>query len=100
MIDKLSSADGKMNLEAKPGNKPAYQIKVQGKLNQCWSDWLGGVTFSYERENVESPITTLIVPIADQSALRGTLNKLWDLNLTLLSVVRIGEPRLDEPFDE
>jgi hypothetical protein len=100
MMNKLSNVERKMNLVAKLKNEPAYQIKVQGKLNQRWSDWLGGVTFRYENENVESPITTLIIPIADQSALRGTLNKLWDLNLTLLSVVRIGEPRPDEPFDE
>ena len=99
-MNKLSSIERKMNPAAKPESRPAYQIKVQGKLNQGWSDWLGGVTFSHESENQGSPITTLIVPLADQSTLRGTLNKLWDLNLTLLSVARISEPRSYEPSDE
>jgi|GEM_PF-1791402 len=28
-------------------------------------------------------------PVVDQSALRGILNKLWDLNLILISVTRL-----------
>ena len=34
-------------------------------------------------------ITTLTGPVADQAALRGILTKVWDLNLTLISVTRI-----------
>jgi hypothetical protein len=29
--------------------------------------------------------------LADQAALRGILTRLWDLNLTLISVVRNGK---------
>ena len=37
----------------------------------------------------KSAIATLIGPVANQAALRGILCKLWDLNLTLISVRRI-----------
>jgi len=40
-------------------------------------------------EDDGQPITTLTGPVADQAALRGILNKLWDLNLTLLGVNRM-----------
>jgi hypothetical protein len=34
-------------------------------------------------------ITILTGPIADQSALRGVLNRVWDLNLIVVSVERL-----------
>ena len=61
-----------------------YQIKVQGKLDESWSDWLSGMRITFE-----SGITTVTGPVADQSALRGILSKIWDLNLMLISVTRI-----------
>jgi hypothetical protein len=36
----------------------------------------------------EEGTTTLVGPVADQAVLRGILNRIWDLNLTLLSVTR------------
>jgi hypothetical protein len=66
-----------------------YQIKVQGKLNDQWSVWLAGVTISHDQTGNQAYITTLTGPVVDQAALRGILNKLWDLNLTLLSVKRL-----------
>jgi hypothetical protein len=61
-----------------------YQIQVQGKLDESWSDWFSGMTITFE-----GGITTLTGPVADQAALRGILSKIWDLNLTLVSVTRI-----------
>ena len=75
---------------AEPGSdQAAYQIKVQGKLNEKWSDWFGGMTVTVQSESNDAPITTLTGSVADQSALRGILTKIWDLNLTLISVNRI-----------
>jgi hypothetical protein len=70
----------------KPGLDQAavYQIQVQGKLDESWSDWFSGMTITFE-----GGITTLTGPVADQAALRGILSKIWDLNLTLVSVTRI-----------
>lgn len=61
-----------------------YQIKMEGKLDENWSDWFSGMTVT-----LESNITVLTGPVADQAALRGILTKVWDLNLTLISVNRI-----------
>jgi hypothetical protein len=36
-------------------------------------------------------ITTLTGAVADQSALRGILTRLWDLNLDLISVNRVRD---------
>ena len=73
-----------------PGSDQAvYQIKVQGKLDDKWSDWFGGMTVTVQSESNDAPITTLTGAVADQSALRGILTKIWDLNLTLISVNRI-----------
>jgi len=66
-----------------------YQIKVQGKLDEKWSDWFSGLTVTCETVTLESNITTLTGPVVDQAALRGILDKIWDLNLTLISVNRI-----------
>jgi len=33
--------------------------------------------------------TILSGPVTDQAALRGLLNKIWDLNLTLISLERV-----------
>jgi len=63
-----------------------YQIKVQGQLDKCWSAWFNEMTLIFEDE-----ATILTGAIADQSALRGILNKLWDLNLVLVSVNRLND---------
>lgn len=64
-----------------------YQIKLEGKLDERWSAWFNGLTVYVEEG--KSPMTTLTGPVADQAALRGILNKMWDLNLRLISVVRL-----------
>jgi len=66
------------------GQPAVYQIKMQGRLDESWSGWFDGMTVASD-----SDTTTLTGAVADQSALRGILNKLWDLNLALISVTRI-----------
>ena len=63
-----------------------YQIKVQGRLDECWSDWFNGMTMTFESGSGGSTITTLTGAVADQAALLGILVKIGYLNLTLLSV--------------
>ena len=71
-------------------DRPAtYQIKVSGHLDECWSHWLNGMTISCDSESDDPPTTTLTGSVADQSALRGLLSKIWDLNLVLISLTRI-----------
>lgn len=63
-----------------------YQITVYGKVDQSWSEWFGGLTLTSIEDRAGTPITQLAGKLPDQGALRGILNRLWDLNLTLLSV--------------
>jgi hypothetical protein len=75
---------GKRYLFDKPGN---YRIRVQGILNESWSDRLGGLRISAcSLKDQEGPVTELFGKVRDQAALAGLLNSLYELHLTLLSV--------------
>jgi hypothetical protein len=60
-----------------------YEITVLGILDESWSDWFGDMTIT-----VEADVTTISGAVPDQSALRGILDRIWDLNLTLISARR------------
>ena len=64
-----------------------YEITVKGTLHSAWSDWFDGMTVSIKSLDDGLSLTTLTGQVRDQAALRGVLNKLWDLNLTLVSVI-------------
>ena len=70
--------------KGEPSKTVVYQIEVQGRLHERWSDWFGGMTIAFQEG-----VTTLTGPIADQAALRGMLSKIWDLNLALIAVKRL-----------
>ena len=63
-----------------------YIIKIRGHLKEKWAEWLNGMAVKIENLTREN-IAVITVQISDQAALRGVLNKLWDLNLTLIAVV-------------
>jgi hypothetical protein len=77
-------------------DRQIYQIRIQGKLDKRRSDWFEGMTMGFERSSDGTLITTLTGAVADQARLRGILSKLWDLNLTVVSVARI-EMRKTKP---
>lgn len=67
-----------------------YQIEIQGWLDERWSDWFDGMTITQQNNSDGSATTIIKGAVADQSALRGILTRLWDLNLTLISVYQIN----------
>ncbi len=71
----------------------SYQIKVKGTLDEQWSDWFNDMTIEVESASDGTSITTLTGPVADQVKLRGIVSKIWDLNLTVISVNRIESER-------
>ena len=78
------------------GRPVTYQIKVEGRLNEGWSDWFSGMAVALEND-----VTILTGAVADQAALRGILTNIWDLNLTLISVSQMEmEMRLEEKGEE
>ena len=62
-----------------------YQIKIDGKLQGVWEQWLNSTIINVH-ETTRTTVISTAVP--DQAALRGLLNKLWDLNLTILSMTK------------
>ena len=73
-----------------------YHIRVQGRLDESWSDWLGDVTVTFQDTPDGRGITTLTCRL-DQAALRGLLTRLWDRNLTVLSVESAVVPHPPAP---
>lgn len=66
----------------------AYQITIEGNLDLNWSTWFNRMEVSYQDGN---SITILTGPVADQAELRGILNKIWDLNRTIISMTRLQD---------
>jgi hypothetical protein len=63
-----------------------YEIRLQGSLDKNWSDWLEGMVICHDDD-----ITILKGTVPDQAALRGILSRIWDLNLTVISIKQIRE---------
>jgi len=73
-----------------PFDIPAtYQIVVQGKIDQTWSDRLESMLIYLNQVDGEPCETKLEGELSDQAALLGVLNTLYELHLTLLSVRRL-----------
>jgi hypothetical protein len=66
-----------------------YRITVEGKIDPSWSEWLAGMELVTRKETDGISVTTLSGILIDQAALRGLLNRLWDLNLILRSIDQI-----------
>lgn len=62
-----------------------YEIKIRGQLKSKWAGWLNGEV-KFQNTDEDPDETTIHLPLPDQAALRGVLNKMWDLNLILISV--------------
>ena len=70
-----------------PGN---YRIRVRGLVDRNWSDWLGGMTIT-TREGQSTSETDLVGQVADQAALAGILNALYEMHLPILRVEFLDE---------
>jgi hypothetical protein len=62
-----------------------YRIRVKETLDRHFADWLGNLAL-LPQENGE---TLLVGSFTDQPALRGFLDQLWNLNITVITVERI-----------
>ena len=66
-----------------------FRITIQEVIDASWTDWFSDMTLSSEIGDDQRPVTVLTGPIVDQAALRGILDKLWNLNLTVISVEHV-----------
>jgi hypothetical protein len=67
-----------------------YELRVEGHLGSSWADWFAGLEITDEPDMEGVCRTTILSGMMDQAALHGTLSKIRDLGIRLLSV-RITE---------
>jgi hypothetical protein len=83
---KLSDILQEVNMKKDQSNHTnIYQIRIKEKLDTGITDWFGDLTLT----PAENGGTLLTGTFLDQSALRGFLDQLWNLNFTVLSVDKI-----------
>lgn len=65
-----------------------YRISVVGFLDESYSDRLSGLTIRNTKPDHSEgkPVTTLIGILADQAALFGVLNALYNMRMPLIEV--------------
>lgn len=81
-----------MAADPHPAEQPVYRIEVTGQLDASWSDCFAGLTVIPPGK--AGPYTVITGQV-DQATLRGIVNRLWDLNLTLISVSQV--PSTSQP---
>ena len=72
-------------------SQPAhYAIHIKEQIPSRWSMWFEGLKIT----DLGDEGCILSGPVVDQSALHGLLAKVRDLNLTLVSVIQIENPKI------
>ena len=69
----------------------SYRIRVQGHLDDSWTDRLGGMVITRAFTQDSQPMTILTGSLLDQAALSGVMNALYGLHLSVFSVELIDE---------
>lgn len=76
--------------DTKRENRPdQYIIRIQNHLDTHWENWFDGLTIQHRARGQ----TILSGEVEDQSALLGLLEKIHNLNLTLISVRKIAHKK-------
>jgi hypothetical protein len=83
------------NFRKNPDAPRIYQIRLEGHLDQRWTEWFDGLTITLE-ENGDTILTGRVI---DQASLHGLLRKVRDLGIPLLSVNQVISDQDDAGFE-
>jgi hypothetical protein len=75
-------ADGQQDLSQK-----TYVIRIKGHLDIKWAEWFYDLSLTHESDGT----TTLCGPLPDQTALHSVLDRIRDMNLSLISLCSSGD---------
>jgi hypothetical protein len=67
-----------------------YQILVKGSIPVNWCDRMDGMSIHQAAADDGVLVTTLEGELADQAALAGVINTLYELHLPILSIKSVG----------
>lgn len=73
-----------------------YEIKVKGHLDPHWSGWFAGLKLT----TLDADETLLSGTLPDQAALYGLIERMRDLNLTLISVHHGASSEQDDDMEQ
>jgi hypothetical protein len=82
-------AKGRLSLDT----RATYCIRLQGVLDPSWSEELGYMRIEHAQRSGEPPITTITGEVADQAALSGVLNLVYNLGYPLISVTYLDQAK-------
>jgi hypothetical protein len=68
-----------------------YEIRLTGHLDAHWSAWFDGMVVTHQVDGT----TRIAGPVVDQAALHGLIQRVRDLGMPLLSVMRLPDPQPD-----
>ena len=63
-----------------------YEIRIQGQLDAKWSEWLYDMAITHENDGT----TTLRGPLSDQAVLHSVLERIRDMNLSLIKLHKMN----------
>ncbi|MBI9045607.1 MAG: hypothetical protein JEZ06_14050 [Anaerolineaceae bacterium] len=76
-----------------------HQIMIKGNIDPGWSEWLADFKVKSSTNEEGETISLFSGKIEDQSALRGILNKLWDLNIEIISFQQLENEDSNGSFE-
>jgi hypothetical protein len=68
-----------------------YVIRVQGCLEEVWSDRLANMTITMDLSDQQIPVSLLQGRIRDQAELVGVVNGLYQMRVPILSMEMVNE---------
>lgn len=76
-----------------PPTPAHYEIRLSGEIDEHWTAWFDGLTVRQGGERT----TVITGPFADQAALHGVLQRVRDLGMPLISVLRFDDLPASKP---